>query len=275
MAQPPGSALALGRSKRSLVQAAFTLIELLVVIGIIAALMGILLPALAAARDSARTTVCLSNLRQLGTAQLMYANENKGHMTFGGTWAKTTPAGTRYTGWFGSYTLTDNNSFQAEDGFLYPYLGTADIAGCPNHNSDTRLYYGPVDYAYNTVYLGNCPTGGSVGPFRGANMSRIEQPGRTAMFWDSGRMFFGKFQRTFLGYPTSYPRAGGSAVQGPNFNARHRGGLGNVLWADFHASSVRPAMYGRDVTAAHVKFSLGDIDEDGNDTTDELYSLLK
>ncbi len=56
---------------------AFTLIELLVVISIIALLIAILLPALARARDSARATQCLSNMRQVGLGLHMFADEHR------------------------------------------------------------------------------------------------------------------------------------------------------------------------------------------------------
>ena len=61
----------------------FTLVELLVVIGIIAVLMGILLPALAAARQRTHLVTCLSNLRQVGIAVHSYANDNGGRIPFG------------------------------------------------------------------------------------------------------------------------------------------------------------------------------------------------
>ncbi len=62
---------------------AFTLIELLVVIAVIALLIGILLPSLAAARELAKQASCKSNLRQVGIAINSYAANNKGYFSSG------------------------------------------------------------------------------------------------------------------------------------------------------------------------------------------------
>jgi len=72
VAQPPP------RRSAGQAGAAFTLIELLVVIAIIAILAGLLLPALAKAKATAKKTQCLSGLHQMGLALIMYADDNNG-----------------------------------------------------------------------------------------------------------------------------------------------------------------------------------------------------
>jgi len=65
----------------------FTLVELLVVIGIIALLVAILLPTLSRARASAVKVACLSNLRQVGTGMVLYANDHDGTLPALRDWA--------------------------------------------------------------------------------------------------------------------------------------------------------------------------------------------
>ncbi len=65
----------------------FTLIELLVVVAIIAVLVAILLPALSAAREGARDVQCLSQLRQLGTAHLLYRDAEGVFVDRAGDWS--------------------------------------------------------------------------------------------------------------------------------------------------------------------------------------------
>src|SRR5690348_10214706 len=61
----------------------FSLVELLVVVGIIAVVIGLLLPVISRARESANRAPCLSNMRQFGTALLAYAQQNKGKIPIG------------------------------------------------------------------------------------------------------------------------------------------------------------------------------------------------
>lgn len=85
-------------ASRSRRPSAFTLIELLTVIAIIGILAAILIPTVGLVRAKARTTQCVSNLRQIGMACLMYADDHKGLLPVHGS-STLTPASERNWNW--------------------------------------------------------------------------------------------------------------------------------------------------------------------------------
>src|SRR5947208_1430244 len=111
---------------------AFTLVELLVVIGIIAVLISVLLPALGRAREQANQAACLSNLRQVSMAFVMYANENKGWLPATARGGSTGTPGWRYAPNWIAYMPTENLDQSA----IAKYLGKIIDNGLNNQQAN-------------------------------------------------------------------------------------------------------------------------------------------
>lgn len=175
----------------------FTLIELLVVIAIIAILAAILFPVFAQAKESAKKATCLSNIRQLNNAWIMYAGD------YEDTWVST---GKQYG------TNTAANGGNAHDFFFLaqPYVKNYDIFYCPDrHDTETgssndangRLFgygmnYGPYHNraGFGLFYLSTAydPSIPSTDPrygnhwFTGRNFSQFVSPSDVESLIDTG-----------------------------------------------------------------------------------------
>ncbi len=110
----------------------FTLIELLVVVAIIGVLAGILLPTLSRARESARKTQCLNNMKTIGLALIMYADESKDV--------------------FPSDTVGVPNPAMWSLNLLYPeYVADRKIFNCPSDNNSGTINAGIVEGVAFTI----------------------------------------------------------------------------------------------------------------------------
>src|SRR5947209_4858439 len=146
----PPSAITENSVFRRRVIPGFTLVELLVVIGIISVLIAILLPALSAARESAKTVKCLSNLRQLATAAQIYCN------TFNGSYPIAYyDAGSTSYSW--DFTIERGpGGASIQPGLLRLGKTDARIQQCPSFEGSSNSTADPYSgYNYNTSYIGH------------------------------------------------------------------------------------------------------------------------
>jgi prepilin-type N-terminal cleavage/methylation domain-containing protein len=221
----------------------FTLVELLVVIGIIALLIAILMPVLGRAREQANWVRCLSNLRQIGQAFMMYTNNNK--QTFPRAGAGTDPLDWIY--WEdtppGTNTQRDINLSP-----LAPYLGipvNREVLKCPSDTGSRRA--GVIyEFSYSSNYLitrlpvnFNAYPGESSDPLRITQIVNASQKllliDETPQTVDDGCWAW--MSTLGSGYNIISVRHMKKTEQ-TNLLTQPNAGMGNACFADFHAEYI-------------------------------------
>ena len=232
---------------RSARRKAFTLVELLVVIGIIALLIGILLPVLSKAREAANVLVCATHLREIGMACSVYAADNNGRLPIpiGGGAANNMS--------YSAILFKPDNGYWGQmdfgQGTLAPYLHGAAIAqrlfSCPSDTDPRYSAFGPVtanrempdtpqpmvlrnfSYAFSPYLAGDL-----VGAhYIGTKISQIRRPADKLLI-----------QETFMPNGANHITVGYNidAVPCAIFLSRRHGGKCNLYFADGHVQLFDP-----------------------------------
>ena len=207
----------------------FSLVELLVVVGIIAVLIGLLMPAITAARESAKSVACLSNLRQLAIAAHAYADANKGSFPIA-YYLRPTPEFTAYAWDF--TTRKTSSGVVVEAGLLWEGKGSGKVQQCPSFDGASNTLADPyTGYNYNTSYIGHGATESIVRP---AKVTDVRRASGCALFGDGG---YGAGANKFMRAPFANPGD-------ESFTARHTGtqayrhrGKTNVVFVDGHGET--------------------------------------
>jgi len=256
-------------TNRAQYRSGFTLIELLVVIAIIAILAAILFPVFAKVREKARQTACASNLKQLGTAWQMYAQDYDETLMPAYDYRGTTP-GCAWLTWVGCVSTTDSK-LVPNTSTLQPYTKSEGLKSCPSRPNVNEYYAGNTGYGYNWHAFGGFASTGTPT----TALAAIQVPTETIVFCDAAAVHVvgGSAQGLEAAAMLNPP-----SISWPSFHARHNG-VGNVLWADGHVKIERPSLIaaayqGTDASVFKGN-SLGDIIKPGAADVDYYYNLDK
>ena len=211
----------------------FTLIELLVVIAIIAILAAMLLPALSAARERARTSNCIAQLKQMGLSMAMYTDVNKDFLTQ--SWQSALNSG-----WY--HRLSElgcdwNDTYRSKK-------NTRGTFACPSESDPFGTNYSSSNEYYHThyginIYLVGTDKSYSVGQGKSRSLAGVRNASEAVLIGDSGyRSNEMLHASNWLGY-----RHGGSAQKSTGAAAWDAStsnmptGNVNLLYVDGHADT--------------------------------------
>jgi prepilin-type N-terminal cleavage/methylation domain-containing protein/prepilin-type processing-associated H-X9-DG protein len=184
----------------------FTLIELLVVIAIIAILAAILFPVFAKAREKARQSSCLNNMKQMGTALMTYMQDYDECFFCTGGYAWDLPT------WPNGSTSQGNWIVR-----LYPYVKSIQVFNCPSAQFAWKgESTSSIKYGANQEFMNTLP------PY---SLADVVYPAQTLAFADSEGSGSYTIFRAYFNSPPSAPRW---------MDNRHNGGA-NIAFCDGHA----------------------------------------
>lgn len=225
----------------------FTLIEALVVIAIIGVLVGILLPSLGMARDSARRTQCASNIRKLALASDLYAQDHEERLMPGAA----DFVGSNLRRWHGARSRVQE-PFTPRGGAITPYLDDAEtvfpVRECPDFvprladlaARGSAFERGCGGYGYNNAFAGVVRRDAGFGGVwlvdtdrTGSARTRFAAPVRTLIFADAALAGEEVIEYSFV-EPAWWPESP-SYRPDPSTQFRHRG-TASIAWLDGHVS---------------------------------------